>query len=111
MRGVLERGDKTMRAWMIYVDQLLVGTACLSIRPGPGHGLGYLQGAAVLRTHRRRGIYQGLIDHRLGVLRSLGIKHAVIWADESTSAGVCQRAGFVPRCRGVFHELPQAKAD
>lgn len=99
----LERGDETLRSWLVYWDQQLIGTATLCLLPG----LGYLQGAAILREHRRRGIYQALLDYRLGVLRGLGVEHVVVWADESTSAGVCRRAGFVPKCRAVFHELPE----
>jgi GNAT superfamily N-acetyltransferase len=70
-------------------------------------GVGYFQGAAVLPERRRHGIYVALIHHRLALLRRLGIEHAVIWASETTSAGVCRRAGFVPLCRAVFHELPR----
>jgi N-acetylglutamate synthase-like GNAT family acetyltransferase len=99
----LERGDGALRTWLVYSNAQLIGTANLRLLPG----LGYLQGAAILPEHRRQGMYQILLDYRLGVLRSLGIDHVVVWADASTSAGVCQRAGFVPMCRAAFHELPE----
>jgi GNAT superfamily N-acetyltransferase len=106
-RGFVERAlaadNGVLRTWLVYRDEVLIGTTTLCVLPG----LGYLQGAAILREHRRQGMYQALLDHRLAVLRGLGIDHVVVWADESTSAGVCQRAGFVPKCRAVFHELPE----
>ena len=105
MVAALERGDGRLRSWLVYKDEQLIGSATLCVLPG----LGYLQGAAILREHRRQGMYQALLDFRLGVLRGLGIDHVVVWADESTSAGVCQRAGFVPQCRAAFHELPEPK--
>jgi GNAT superfamily N-acetyltransferase len=90
-------------AWLIYEDGVAVASSVLSVLPG----VGYFQGAAVLPERRRHGIYVALIHHRLALLRRLGIEHAVIWASETTSAGVCRRAGFVPLCRAVFHELPR----
>jgi GNAT superfamily N-acetyltransferase len=88
------------RAWLVYENGEPVGTSVLCILPG----VGYFQGGAVLPEHRRRGIYMALLHHRLALLRRLGIEHAVIWASETTSAGVCSRAGFVPLCRAVFHD-------
>ncbi|PRP92654.1 hypothetical protein ENSA5_48360 [Enhygromyxa salina] len=102
MTRAIVHGDGSLRAWLLYRDDALIGTANLCLLPG----LGYFQGAAIMREHRRQGLYQALVDHRLGVLRALGIEHAVVWADESTSAGVCRRAGFVAKCRAAFHELP-----
>lgn len=90
-------------AWVIYEDGVLVASSVLFLLPG----VGYFQGAAVLPERRRHGIYMALIHHRLALLRKLGIEHAVIWASETTSAGVCRHAGFVPLCRAVFHELPR----
>lgn len=90
-------------AWVIYEDGVAVASSVLCLLPG----VGYFQGAAVLPERRRRGIYVALLHHRLALLRGLGIEHAVIWASETTSAGVCRRAGFVPLCRAVFHELPR----
>jgi GNAT superfamily N-acetyltransferase len=90
-------------AWVIYEDGVAVASSVLSLLPGAG----YFQGAAVVPDRRRHGIYVALIHHRLALLRGLGIEHAVIWAMETTSAGVCRRAGFVPLCRAVFHELPR----
>ncbi|PRQ02730.1 GNAT family N-acetyltransferase [Enhygromyxa salina] len=107
MTQALRREANTLRSWLVYRHDELVGTAILRLLPG----LGYLQGAAVVRQHRRQGMYQALLDHRLGVLRAQGIEHVVVWADEATSAGVCRRAGFVPKCRAVFHELPAATGD
>jgi GNAT superfamily N-acetyltransferase len=91
------------RAWVVYENGVPVGSSVLCMLPG----VGYFQGAAVLPECRRRGIYVALLHHRLALLRTLGIEHAVIWASESTSAGVCRREGFVPLCRAVFHELPR----
>jgi GNAT superfamily N-acetyltransferase len=88
------------RAWVVYEDGEAVGTSVLCTLPG----VGYFQGGAVLPERRRRGIYRALLHHRLALLRGLGIEHAVIWASETTSAGVCSRAGFVPLCRAVFHD-------
>jgi GNAT superfamily N-acetyltransferase len=90
-------------AWVIYEEGVAVASSVLCVLPG----VGYFQGAAVLPDRRRHGIYVALIHHRLALLRGLGIEHAVIWASETTSAGVCRRAGFVPLCRAVFHELPR----
>jgi GNAT superfamily N-acetyltransferase len=89
-------------AWVVYEDGIAVGSSVLFLLPG----VGYFQGAAVLPERRRHGIYAALLHHRLALLRGLGIEHAVIWASETTSAGVCRRAGFMPLCRAVFHELP-----
>lgn len=91
------------RAWVIYEDGVAVASSVLCVLPG----VGYFQGAAVVPDRRRHGIYVALIHHRLALLRGLGIEHAVIWASETTSAGVCRRSGFVPLCRAVFHELPR----
>jgi GNAT superfamily N-acetyltransferase len=88
------------RAWVVYENGEPVGTSVLCILPG----VGYFQGGAVLPERRRRGIYMSLLHHRLALLRGLGIEHAVIWASETTSAGVCASAGFVPLCRAVFHD-------
>jgi N-acetylglutamate synthase-like GNAT family acetyltransferase len=98
----LARGDDSLRSWLVYEagNTEAIGTATLSLLPG----VGYFQGAAIVPERRRRGIYRALLHLRLAVLRELGIEHAVIWADESSSAGVCRRVGFVPRCRAVFHE-------
>jgi hypothetical protein len=89
------------RAWVVYENGDPVATSVLCVLPG----VGYFQGGAVLAERRRRGIYMVMIHHRLAFLRTLGIEHAVIWANEATSAGVCRRAGFVPLCRAVFHDL------
>jgi GNAT superfamily N-acetyltransferase len=91
------------RAWLVYEDGEPVASSVLCTLPG----VGYFQGAAVLPERRRRGIYKALLHHRLALLRRLGIEHAVIWASESTSAGVCASAGFVPLCRAVFHDQQQ----
>lgn len=91
------------RMWLVYDRAEPVGIAVLTLLAK----VGYFQGAAILPERRRQGFYQALLHHRLAVLRELGIEHAVIWADESTSAGVCSRVGFVPRCRAVFHEVRQ----
>lgn len=93
------------RAWMVYEDGAPVGSSVLCMLPG----VGYFQGAAVLPERRRHGIYSLLLQHRLALLRELGIEHAVIWASETTSAGVCRRAGFVSLCRAVFHDQPQPR--
>ena len=101
-RLMFSEGNR-QRAWVVYENGEPVGTSVLCLLPG----VGYFQGAAVLAERRRRGLYVAMLHHRLALLRGLGIEHAVIWASEATSAGVCRRAGFVPLCRAVFHELPQ----
>jgi GNAT superfamily N-acetyltransferase len=91
------------RAWVVYEDGEPVGSSLLCLLPE----VGYFQGAAVLPERRRRGIYMALLHHRLALLRELGVEHAVIWASESRSAGVCRKAGFQALCRAVFHDQPQ----
>lgn len=98
-RLMLTEGNR-QRGWLVYEDGEPVGASVLCVLPG----VGYFQGAAVLPERRRHGVYVAMIHHRLALLRGLGIEHAVIWASEATSAGVCRRSGFVPLCRAVFHE-------
>lgn len=102
MRRALARPDQRLRGWVVEREGAVIGTSNLCLLPGAG----YFQGGAVVPEHRRQGIYRALIHHRLGLLRDLGVEHAVVWADEATSAGVCRSVGFVARCRAVFHQLP-----
>jgi GNAT superfamily N-acetyltransferase len=102
----LERGPDRYRAYLVFAHGEPVGSTMLTLLPG----VGYFQGAAIVPERRRQGIYRALLDHRLGVLRELAIENAVIWADESSSAGVCRRAGFVPLCKADFHELCSSSA-
>ena len=97
--------ENRQRGWVVYEDGEPVGVTVLCLLPG----VGYFQGAAVLPERRRHGLYVEMIHHRLAVLHTLGIEHAVIWASEATSAGVCRRAGFVPLCRAMFHEPPPSR--
>jgi N-acetylglutamate synthase-like GNAT family acetyltransferase len=107
---VLSRPRRNQRVWLVVQDGEDIGTSVLTLLPASAPTLGYFQGAAIVPEHRRRGVYLALVRHRLAQLRSLGIEHAVVWADRSTSAGVCERAGFVTRCTAVFHELRQDEA-
>jgi N-acetylglutamate synthase-like GNAT family acetyltransferase len=91
------------RSWIVYEDGEPVGISVLCLLPG----VGYFQGGAVLPEHRGRGIYTAMLHHRLASLRELGIEHAVVWANEATSAGVCASVGFEPLCRAVFHDQPK----
>jgi GNAT superfamily N-acetyltransferase len=100
IRRALARPDQRMRSWLVERDGETIGTFNLCLLPG----VGYFQGGAIVPEQRRQGIYRATIHHRLAVLRELGVEHAVIWADESTSAGVCRRAGFEPKCRAIFHQ-------
>jgi GNAT superfamily N-acetyltransferase len=102
MRRALARPDQRLRAWLVEREGAAIGTSNLCLLPGAG----YFQGGAVVPEYRREGIYRALIHQRLAVLRELAIEHAVVWADEATSAGVCRSAGFVPECRAIFHQLP-----
>ena len=96
----LAHPDRRMRSWLVEHDGQAIGTCNLCLLPSAG----YFQGGAVVPERRREGIYQALIHHRLAQLIELGVEHAVIWAHEATSAGVCKRAGFVPVCRAIFHQ-------
>ena len=81
-----------------------VATSHLRLLPA----LGYMQGAAVLPDHRRKGIYAALLHHRLAVLREHDLDVAVIWADAEGSARVCGQHGFVEVARAKFFEVPYA---
>ena len=90
--------------WVAFLGAALVGTATLRLLPGPAAGLGYFQGATVDESYRRRGVYRALCLHRLDLLRRMGIRYAVVWADESTSAPGCEKLGFRRVCRAHFYE-------
>lgn len=98
----LARGDGRLRSWIVREHGEPIGASTLCVLPG----LGYLQGGAVRPDRRRRGAYRALVNHRLGILRELGIEHAVVWAVRDSSGRACEQLGFVPMCEGVWHELP-----
>jgi hypothetical protein len=99
VRRAVARPDQCMRSWLVERDGEAIGAFNLRLLDG----VGYFQGASIVPEHRRKGVYRAAIHHRLATLRELGIEHAVIWADETTSAGVCRRAGFEPKCKAIFH--------
>jgi N-acetylglutamate synthase-like GNAT family acetyltransferase len=86
---------------LVSADGEAVGTTTLRLLPT----IGYMQGGAVVPARRGRGLYRAMLHHRLAVLRELGITHAVIWADVSSSAPIARAIGFEPRTRGLFYEL------
>ena len=99
---MLRRDDDAQRSWVLWHEGEAVGVTTLRLLRATG--IGYFQGAAVLPERRRAGLYRAMLLDRLGLLRRLGLEHAVIWANERTSAGSGQRVGFGVRCRGTFFE-------
>ena len=94
--------ESTTRSYIADLDGKPVASSHLRLLPG----LGYFQGSAVLPDFRHRGIYRALIEHRLSVLRGLGIPTAVVWAEASGSGVVCGKSGFETICEGDFYESP-----
>lgn len=101
MARALARGDGKLRSWIVREHGEPVATSTLCLLPR----LGYLQGGAVRLDRRRHGIYRALVNHRLGILRSLGIDDAVVWAVRDSSGLACEQLGFVPVCEAVWYEL------
>jgi hypothetical protein len=79
-----------------------------TLRLLPQHRIGYLQGAAVVPAQRRGGLYHAMLLHRLALLCALDYRHAVVWANERSSAQGCLRMGFAPQGRGTFFEWRRA---
>ncbi len=99
-----DRRDRDIEFSLVWLDDALVGYAVLHVV----RDAGYLQGACVLPAARGRGLYTALTHARLARLHALGIEHAVIWADASTSAPIAERLGFADVATAVFHELPSS---
>jgi GNAT superfamily N-acetyltransferase len=97
--------DRPTRSFIARLRGEPVATSHLRLLPE----VGYMQGGAVLRGYRRRGIYGALLHHRLAVLREHGLDTAVIWADRTTSAPVCARHGFSEVTRARFFEVPMRR--
>ena len=100
-RRIVASAQPRHHLWLVERGGEAIGSSVLCLLPG----VGYFQGAAIVPEQRSKGIYPALIHHRLAVLRELGVEHALVWAHESTSAGICRRVGFVSLCRAVIHEL------
>ena len=88
------------RSWIASIDGEPVGTSHLRLLSG----YGYLQGGAVLPARRRQGIYRALVQHRLDVLRSAGVRVALIFAAVETSGNICRKLGFTTVCTANFYE-------
>lgn len=54
----------------------------------------YLVGGNVLKSHRGKGIYRGLLAERFRILKDLGVDTVVTHARENTSAPILERLGF-----------------
>lgn len=106
LRRGLAAASGLQRSWLVTRDGVPLGTTTLRLLPQ--HRIGYLQGAAVVPERRRAGLYRATLQHRLALLRELDYQHAVVWANERTSARGCLALGFEARCRGVFFEWRRA---
>jgi GNAT superfamily N-acetyltransferase len=91
-----------LECFMMFLGDEPVASSTLRFLPDKG----YFQGCAVLPAYRKRGIYRASLLHRLGLLRARGLEVAVVWADERTSAPVCDRVGFRRLSRGTWLESP-----
>lgn len=91
---------RATRSWIASLDGVPVASSHLRLLPG----IGYFQGCAVLPAYRGRGIYRALLHHRLGELRSRGIRVAVVWADATGSGIACLKLGFATVCTAQFYE-------
>jgi hypothetical protein len=69
------------------------------------NGSGYLLGGACRPEFRGRGLYRGLVAHRLAVLKREGVKMTLILARSSTSAPICRKLGFQVACECRSYEF------
>lgn len=57
-----------------------------------------LDGAAVLPEYRGKGIYRNMVAARIDDAAESNIKYLIIHAMKSTSAPICEKAGFKKAC-------------
>lgn len=72
----------------------------------PGKPIAVLQGAATLEAYQGQGIYSALMARRLDDARADGIEVAVLQADLTTSAPICEKSGFEKWIDTAFYVYP-----
>ena len=87
--------SKSLRYFLAKYDGTPAGVAMLRFT----HGVGHLQGSAVIPKMRRLGLYQALVGHRLKVLSEMKIPFATVECLKNTSAPICKKLGFETICR------------
>lgn len=103
LTGVLAEVEETWRGRtsfrsIAYLDDLPVATAGCTL----ADEVARLWGAGVLAEYRGKGAYRAVLQHRLGLARSLGASLALTKGRTNTSGPILRRAGFerygVERC-------------
>ena len=88
------KSDRGYRAFLARYKGHPASTGMLRIV----NGSGYLLGGSTNSSYRGRGVYRGLVAHRLELIRSLGMNSAFVLARKSTSAPICLKLGFELAC-------------
>jgi GNAT superfamily N-acetyltransferase len=85
--------DPTLGLYVAYSGGVPVAAGRLSLPPG--RSFAGLWGGGTLPAFRQRGIYRQLVAARANTARTLGYRHLIVEARES-SRPILQRLGFVP---------------
>lgn len=103
---VIKRGVFDVRIYLALDSSsqpVAYGTSVLF----PEKGVVLLAGAATLEGHRGQGMYSSLVFKRLQDAYSEGIHTAIIQADRTSSAPICEKLGFTELCNLDFYEFPR----
>jgi GNAT superfamily N-acetyltransferase len=96
-----ENGGMPYRSFLARFDGEPAGTAILRLVGESG----YLLGTSVRPQFRKKGVYRGLVNHRLEILENDGIQLALILARKDTSAPICKNLGFQIACEPVCYNF------
>lgn len=67
----------------------------------------HLVGGAVVKAHRKKGLYRDIVRHRLMLARDLKINFVTVHCLEHTSAPICAKLGFEPVCKFLAFSSPK----
>ena len=88
------RDPQRTHYFVATLDGEPAGTASLLLLDGFAH----LNGAAVIASMRRRGVYRALIDARMAFLRERNVPFVTNHCISTTSAPICRKIGFEKTC-------------
>jgi hypothetical protein len=90
-----ESGTMAYRAFLARHQGIPASTGIFRIVNGDG----YLIGGSTRPQFRGKGVYTGLVRHRIKALKEQGIKMALVLARADTSSPICETIGFEVGCK------------
>ena len=90
-----------------YADGEPAGNCSLTLNDGFAH----FDGAATVKEHRRRGLYQQMLFARMAFVRERGVPLVTSHCVSTTSAPICKKLGFEKACEFLVYVYPPPKSD